>query len=185
MKRAGHLLAALVVIGAASIIAMLVHEGGHTVVALSYGGKITYFEVLTGFKLYPGVELVPWVGSVARVGYDLPKITRFQSGLLVLAGSGSTALLSYAALMVGWKRRGLARLFWLWLARLMAIDIVTYSFLPLVGLDHWVFFGGGYPEPFYGAQALGVTGWAYFPLIVLHGLLSGWLIYRATRREKS
>lgn len=185
MKRVGYLIGAILVIVAASLIGMLVHEGGHTVVALAYGGKVTYVEILTGFKLYPGVELVPWTRSVARVGFDLPKITKFQSGFLALAGSGATAFLSYLALAIGWKQRGLAKLFWLWLAGLMAIDIVTYSLLPLIGLDHWVFVGGGYPEPYYGARAMGVPAWVYFPVIVAHALLSGWLVYQAIRKEKN
>jgi len=184
MKSLISFAAVILVIGAASLLGIAAHEGGHALVGLAYGGKITYFEVLTGFQLYPQIALVPWTRSVARLGLDLPSLAKWQHGLLALAGSGLTALLSYPALIIGRKQRGWSRLFWLWLGGLLAVDIVAYSLLPLIGVSHWIFFGGTYPEPYAGAQALGLPAWAYFTLLAGHTLAAGALLIPALRWKR-
>ena len=164
------------------VLATLIHEIGHGLTAEILGGKFL------NFYIYPGIQVWPdfghpytgnWDNSLAYMYYDYGpgwQPDGWQNGFVLLMGSGTNLLLATIAIVLLWLFRptGLLRLF-LIAESIMFLDIVFYTFLPLLGLRHFFFIGGKIPEPLDGAMLIGssrpVFLTAVFALLILYTLI--------------
>lgn len=129
---------AILFVGVA-VIGVLIHETGHAVMAEWQGGEFDYIAVYPGWIIYPfdRIESVASAGPViawARY-YPLENWTQTQDGLVDLAGSLSTTLVSILSLLVllVFKPKGLTRLTLVAFSCLLFIDLLRYSSVPLIG----------------------------------------------------
>jgi hypothetical protein len=157
-----------------------VHELGHGLTTLALGGE---FHALYA---WPGVQVWPHPGrrltqlqmsNIGLVHLDFPtewEDDGWQEGLIGLMGSGSNLIAAALALATLWAFRPRGGLFYLLAAEsLMFLDILLYTFLPLVGLRHFFIVGGAYPEPLVSARMLGIPGWAFMPgILTISALLA-------------
>jgi len=155
----------------------IVHEAGHGITAVIFGGEIHSVAIMPGIQLYPTVQLQPWGGCVAQIGHS-PLGNPWQSGLTKIMGSGLTAIVGYFAIAVLFVARPqkLARFAWLSIAILFIWDIIAYSVFPALGLKHWIFIGGVDPEPVIGAAEIGIAPTIYYFGLVIHAVASNGLI---------
>jgi hypothetical protein len=168
---------------------LVLHEAGHIVFCLLFGGKIESLAILPGIQLYPHFSRLPWDGWLANITFQPPTL-RWQHGLVLFMGSGTTALLGCCALALLYtlKPSGLSRLFWLATAVLFNMDIIAYSIFPIFGMRHWLFIGGSRPEPLTGVLGMGLSQEAYFILLASYTIVLSVLIlrgYRQIRKPKT
>jgi hypothetical protein len=152
---------------------LFIHELGHGIIACIFGGTITYFNIMPGIELYPGISYHPWNGFVAQIGYDLPHLTSFQKGFIDFMGSGATFFVAGIILfsLVVFKPHGNIRRILFLTAALFPLDILAYSIFPALGWRHWIIFGGRTAEPVNGAIAMGMPAYAYYFVLGLCILL--------------
>lgn len=145
MKRIKVAFVILASLLAASLVSLVVHEGGHAVTARAFGADITRVQLFwlqfvddpqTGW----GVRWETWelggdyFGSVRWTEGDPPPTT-WQRGLSKLMGSGSSTLLGLSALaFLLWRPRP-SRFPWLtvFIVLVAVADIFTYAVVPMVG----------------------------------------------------
>ena len=179
-------------LGIVSVLGLFIHELGHGLTAEVLGGKFKALYVLPGIqiwpnpgRLYPGV----WSGyfGLAQYAYGPDwKPDSWQVGAVEFMGSGSTlfaAILALGALFLfhplGWPRLLLLT------CVLMFADLLFYTFLPLIGLRHWIVFGGNVPEPLEGALKLGISQWSFLLFVILVSALMIWGVVKAVRMQSS
>ncbi|NIV30936.1 MAG: hypothetical protein GWN58_16030, partial [Anaerolineae bacterium] len=168
-----------IALGFVGVVGLFVHELGHGITAEVLGGEFEGLYVMPGVQVWPhpGKPYADeWQGYVGLAEYDPNwEIDSWQDGVVDLMGSGSTLLVAALALGALWLFRPRGWLRRLLLAEvLMFADILLYTFLPLLGLRHWFFFGGDYPEPLEGAMKLGVPQWTFMLLVALVSALMVW-----------
>ncbi|MEW6030511.1 MAG: hypothetical protein AB1554_13655 [Chloroflexota bacterium] len=154
------LLAVIVIFG----INFLVHEFGHCITMDLAGGKCEGVYAPPGVKLWPLDGLgdpypypEDWDNSMGRTVYDEVPPMQKARGFVSFAGSGSTALLSFVAMLALWilEPRGWGRTL-LMIEALFFGDLLFYTILPeWFGLRHLFLWGGDYPEPLEGAVSMG------------------------------
>jgi hypothetical protein len=164
----------LLALGLVGILSFFVHELGHGLTTVALGGKFHALYVWPGIEIWPdpGQRLTARrMSNIGLVHLDYPAEWgegSFQDGLVGLMGSGSNLLaaaLALATLLAFHPRGGL---FYLLVAEsLMFLDILLYTFLPLVGLRHFFIVGGASPEPLSSAQMLGIPAWAFMLAVLL------------------
>jgi hypothetical protein len=164
-----RLLAVFALILLVAIGGLFLHEAGHGLAALLLGGRITLLRVMPGIQLFPKIALVPWKGNVAAIGIDLPAGTTRQYAFVALMGSSLTFLLGLAAglSLLLFKPTGWLRVLFVITALALPLDMITYSIFPVLGLRHWILFGGKKPEPLMGAVGLGVPPAVYYTVLAL------------------
>jgi hypothetical protein len=163
-----------------AIMSVFLHEAGHGLMVILFGGIITYFEVMPGLQLFPIIAWHHWSGVVASISYSLPASTPdFLVGVIQLMGSGMTACIALLALrlLVITRPRGMIRTILLVTAFLMPLDILTYSLFPRLGWRHWIFVGGTKPEPLDGAILMGIPTWVFnvglgLYILLIYGVLA-------------
>ncbi len=183
LRAAGACLLTLALLAPAGL---LVHEMGHGLTALALGGRFTALYVWPGRELWPHPGQPyrgAWQGQAGAALYIpgadwQPGGWRF--GVTALMGSGANVLLAALAQILlgclhprrGWARRLLLGASWLFL------DLTLYTFLPLLGLRHFLFLGGAAPEPLEGAAQAGVPAGIF---LLLAGSVSIWMARGARR----
>ena len=181
-----------VILGTVSVVGLIIHELGHGLTAEILGGEFKTFFVMPGIQLwphpgkpYPGT----WPGYIglAQFGYGPGwTVDSWQVGIILLMGSGSTLLVGICALSTLWVFHPLGWLRYVFrVSSLMFIDVLFYTFLPTVGLRHWIFFGGHTPEPLEGALILGVPRWIFMLVIALVSTLLLWGLVMQMRQYRS
>jgi hypothetical protein len=167
-------IAFLLALGLVGILSFFVHELGHGLTTVALGGK---FHAL---YIWPGVQVWPHPGrrltqhrmsNIGLAHLDFPadwEEEGWQEGLVGLAGSGSNLVAAGLALAALWAFRPRGWLFYLLAAEsLLFLDILLYTFLPLVGLRHFFIVGGASPEPLLSALMLGIPAWAFMLAVLL------------------
>lgn len=158
----------LLALGLTGVLSFFVHELGHGLTTLALGGEFHALYVWPGIEIWPdpGQRLTARrMSNIGLVHLDFPSEwveDGWQEGLIGLMGSGSNlaaaalALLALRALRpTGW------RFLLLTAESLMFLDILLYTFLPLIGLRHFFLIGGSHPEPLESALMLGIPAWAF------------------------
>jgi hypothetical protein len=145
--------------------------------------------------VWPGVQIYPhlglpyegeWGTAIAKTSYAITQDwAAWQDGLVLLMGSGVNLLLAALALGSLWLARPRGWLRTLLIAQaLMYEDILLYVLLPeLLGLRHYVIFGGSKPEPVNGAELLGCPRPVFVALIVAVSALMTWGLVAYARRH--
>ena len=156
------------------ILGLFIHECGHGVTAELLGGEFKALFVFPGIQVWPQLGLPypgEWHGYVglAHFAYG-PEwdSDSWRVGAVHIMGSGSTLLIAVLALgaLSYFHPKGWLRLLLL-SSSFMFIDLLFYTFLPLMGLPHWIFFGGRSPEPLEGALQLGIPQWLFLVFVIL------------------
>lgn len=154
---------------------------GHGLAGVLCGGRLTYVKLL-GFRVWPQLYWDRWEGYGAC---GIEGITGYTGEkLMELAGSGSTWLVSVAAIVLLWTRRGHG---WprviLVLLGLWWIDLFTYT-LPTWGLRRSVLWGGTYSEPYEAAVALGIPGWLFQTFVIVSSVALATALIVRLRRDR-
>ncbi len=163
---------------------LLVHEIGHCLTLNAAGG------VCEGVYVYPGVQLLPlsrfgekfvgdWNGALGYTVYAQVPPDEFARGLVLLMGSGSTALLAALALLLVWTLHPKGTLRAALLVQAISFaDVLFYTLLPeWFGLRHFFFIGGTTPEPLEGAMKMGIPKNLFIAAVILYAalMLGGWI----------
>lgn len=168
----------VVILAVMAFIGLLVHEFGHGLSAVFQGGEID------GIYVFPGIEIYPDFGTryqgdypnnpgLARTSPGQPFFTDAQSGFVTLMGAGATFAFSVVGLFglyILAPRKRLLQFVWVALA-IWYLDIVTYTFLPSIGLRHWIIIGGSNPEPLNGAERMGISSGLFMAYVAVVGIL--------------
>lgn len=165
------------------------HELGHGLTALMLGGKIHALYLWPGAQIWPGWDWPThphYTGFVAAISFSDAsdwQAALWKPGLVVLMGSGANLMLAFLAVsMLEYRRSaGLLKYFLVALS-LLFLDIFCYTFLPLVGLRHFIMLGGAYPEPLIGARLLGVSDVISIGSITVISLWMSMQLYRSLFR---
>lgn len=180
----------VVTLSLVGVVSLFIHELGHGIATEALGGKFEGLYVMPGVQVWPhpGQPYAEeWQGYVglADLRYDPDwALDGWQAGLVDLMGSGSNLLAAVLALGALWMLRPFG-----WLRRLlvaetlMFTDILLYTFLPQIGLQHLFFIGGAYAEPLEGAVKLGCPAWAFMLLVALISILMAWGLDEFVRRN--
>lgn len=153
-----------------------VHEGGHVLAAIALGEQLQSIVVLPGLQIYPHFELVEWQYWVARVSFSDRFDSQFAAGLVGLSGSIANAVVAYVALAVLYLKDTptWVRVFLLNVVFVLGLDVVTYTFLPPIGLRHWVLVGGAHSETLAAAYRLGIPLALFVAATAVHGAAIIW-----------
>jgi hypothetical protein len=165
---------------------LLGHELGHALGAVLVGGSVQEVGVAPGVVLYPELRRVPWTGLLGWVR-TAGVTTDPARGVVRLSGCAATLLLALVAagLLSGWRPTSRWIRHALVAGTLLCLDGLTYTFLPLLGLRHWIVLGGHEPEPLVGLDLLGWPRWIGVAVALAGGLACGLALGRYWRRERS
>lgn len=155
------------------------HEIGHSIPVLISGGSIKRIVIF-------GIELIPDFGRNSHldlVAFFSPSwylgqaTNNFWLGLMLFSGSGFTLLISYISIFSLWfcKVKRTLRLF-LIVSSFHFLDILTYSFLPLLGFPHRLIVGSHNMEPVEGLMKMGLSKTSSL-LLILILILVGVAVY--------
>ena len=162
---------------------VLLHELGHAVVLEIGGGKTDFITMMPGLEIYPELKVIPWNGYAGMVQPERWPDPPYWYWFYFM-GSGSTLLAAYLCLpIIAWTR-GAVRVTVAMFAVWCAWDIILYSTLPLVGIPHWVLFGGPTAEPYLAAMGLEILVWEYFIYLAVHTLFFHLLLRRCWRGRR-
>jgi hypothetical protein len=171
-------------------VSSIIHEAAHGLTAQIVGGDCLWISVWPGVQLYPhpGQRYEgEWGTSIAKTAYAITEDwADWQDGLVLLMGSGVNLLLAALALGSLWLFRPGGWLRTLLIAEsLMIEDILLYALLPeLLGLRHYVFFGGSKPEPVNRAELLGCPRPVFVTLTALVSASMLWGLTAYLRRHR-
>jgi hypothetical protein len=177
LKCVGYFLLAAVI----ALLGLAIHEAGHAVTAVLCGGQVTKIQLLT-LQIWPAIRWVEWDGMFGGIWFKGAD----QRGLILLMGSGTTALLGLCAavLLQVAAPRSFFRKVCLTAAVLMPLDILSYSIFPALGWRHWILFGGYAIEPLEGALEMGIPQVAYYAGLAVYALAWCGLVLFGLRRRK-
>lgn len=148
------------------LVMAFVHELGHAVWGIAFGGKLTYMKVAY-LEIYPRLALTPvFVLGLVRVQ---GLTTEFASGLFLLGGSMTTNAVSWllALNLLRAKPGSRTRIALMILGLFGLLDLPFYVLFPQMGLRHWIFIGGVTPEPLIGARKMGIPDHMFYAVTVL------------------
>lgn len=174
----------LLALGLAGVLSFFVHELGHGLATLALGGEFHALYVWPGIEIWPDPGQRLTARSMSNIGLvqlDFPSEWAedgWQEGLIGLMGSGSNLVAAALALLALRALRPTGWLFYLLATEsLMFLDILLYTFLPLIGLRHFFFIGGSHPEPLVSAMMLGIPAWAFMlGVLFISALMAGGVI---------
>jgi hypothetical protein len=159
----------------------LIHEAGHAFCGMALGGTLSRMQV-AWFTLYPNLGIAPQfkLGKVIVTGLSTP----IQQGSFLLAGSLATNIAAWLiAIPTNTANLGTRTGFTLrTLGVIGLLDLPLYTFLPLLGLRHWILLGNNQPEPLIGAREMGIPDLLFFPLVIAL-TVALILVYSETTRE--
>jgi hypothetical protein len=178
LKYAGYVLLAAVI----ALLGLAIHEAGHAATAVLCGGQVTKIQLLT-LQIWPAIRWADWDGMFGGIWFTGAD----QRGLILLMGSGTTALLGLcAAIMLQIAApRSFFRKVCLTAAVLLPLDILSYSIFPALGWRHWILFGGYGIEPLEGALEMGIPRAVYYIGLAVYAFVCyGWILFGLRRREE-
>lgn len=196
LRFVGNLLLLLLAAVIAVVFNFIFHEFGHCITIDQVGGKCEGVYAPPGVKIWPpsGIGdpyLGEWDNAMGMTVYEEAAPTQAARGFVSLMGSGSSALVSFVALLALWilEPRG----WWRTLLMIQALffgDLLFYTILPeWFGLRHFFFIGGSTAEPLEGAVNMGIergdfiTGvLAYSGVMFVAWLGYAWMSWRKGRR---
>jgi hypothetical protein len=181
MNRMGRTAGWLFLALAVALLGLVIHETGHGLTAVLCGGQVTKIKLLA-LQIWPAMRWTEWDGLFGGIWYRGTD----RDGLVLLMGSGSTALLGLcAAIALQFTgSRSFLRTVCLAAAVLLPLDILSYSIFPALGLRHWILFGGYGIEPLEGALAMGIPRAAYYAgLAVWAAVCYGLVLFHLRRKE--
>ena len=134
----------------------VIHELGHLVMGWATGVPIWGATVLHLRVIPFTLELVPGP-TLYSITFGAPP-NQLAEGLRAAAGCGSTLLVALVALSLRRRSRpahefldGLSLVF-----ALGGLDLVTYAWIPPLGIPRWILFGAHHSEPAVAAALLGI-----------------------------
>jgi len=143
-----------------------VHESGHAFWGIAVGGRLTYMKIAY-FEIYPRFTITPQfcLGCVEVAGL----LTDFEHGLFLLGGSLTTNIISWllALILLKTKFQYRTQVALKILGLFGLLDLPFYVVFPQIGLRHWIFLGGGTPEPLLGARNIGIPDPVFYVTTVL------------------
>ena len=156
-----------------------VHEFGHAVWGVAAGGRLAYIKVAY-LEIYPRLALTPnFALGLVRVD----GLTGFTHGLFLLGGSVTTNIVSWllALILLKSKLGSRMRVGLMILGLFGLLDLPLYVLLPQIGLQHWIFLGGGVPEPLIGAREIGMPDPVFYALTLFSTLGLALLYFESLR----
>jgi len=181
----------LIVLGLVAVLNLLIHEFGHCITLDKVGGKCEGVYVYPGVKIWPLSEWADeyprtWRGWVGLANPAQSAPSESVDGLVSLMGSGSTAIVSFVALLGLYAFRPKRGMRTLLLAQsVMFIDLLTYTILPRwFGLPHFFFIGGTSPEPLDGAVQMGISESTFIAAVLIFSLLMTMGVIRYVSRKR-
>ena len=181
----------LLVFMVVAVLNLLLHEVGHCITMIAVGGGCEGMYVYSGIQIYPLSEFGQeygegWpqeaLGAAVSAG-SAP--SEWAGGLISLMGSGTTAILSFLALIGLYlfrPRGGRRRL--VVAQSLMFLDLLTYTILPhWFGLPHFFVIGGTRPEPLNGALQMGISETAFVAGVLIFSLVMTLGLVRYVRQN--
>lgn len=156
------------------------HEFGHALWGTAAGGRLNYMQI-TYLVVYPRLMVTPLfrLGYVEVTGLS----TSFRHGLFLLGGSLTTNIVSWLLALILLKRdfghRTQVSLKVLGFFGLL--DLPFYVIFPQIGLRHWIFLGGNWPEPLIGAREVGIPDPLFYTVVTLSTLGLVLLYYKPLR----
>jgi hypothetical protein len=142
---------------------------------------VTKIQLLT-LQIWPAIRWVSWDGMFGGIWFRGAD----QHGLILLMGSGTTALLGLCAaiaLQIA-APRSFFRTVCLAAAVLLPLDILSYSIFPALGWRHWILFGGYGIEPLEGALEMGIPRAVYYIGLAVYALACYGLVFMRLRRRE-
>jgi hypothetical protein len=160
---------------AGALLCKVVHESGHALTAVLLGGTIESVRVRLPLPSSPGFF---------RIEYSLSG-SPWRRGLAGLMGTGGTAVVAYALLLVAMRYRSVSwpQCVLLPVSVVCAWDMFLYGTLPLLGLHRFIVFGGNHAEPVEAAQMMGVPKWLFLSALALSFVVFHGLWYWALQRH--
>jgi len=143
-----------------------VHEFGHALWGSAVGGRLSYMQIAY-LIVYPRLAITSefCLGCVQVSG-----ITQsFEHGIFLLGGSLTTNIVSWVLGLFLVKRefRRTASVSLRILGFFGLLDLPFYVLFPQIGLQHWIFLGGKWPEPLIGAREAGIPDPIFYAGIIL------------------
>lgn len=157
-----------------------VHEFGHTLWGTALGGRLNYMQIAY-FVVYPRLAITPLfrLGYVEVTGLS----TSFRHGLFLLGGSLTTNIVSWLLALILLKKQSGDRtqVSFKILGFFGLLDLPFYVVFPQIGLQHWIFMGGDWPEPLAGARETGIPDPLFYTVVILSTLGLVLLYYKPLR----
>jgi hypothetical protein len=147
-----------------------IHEFGHAIWGTVVGGRLTYMQIAF-FEIYPRLAITPQF-QLGLVRVDKLSYGSFEYGLMLLGGSVTTNIVSWliAIILLKMSLSKKTKVALKSLGLFGILDLPFYVVFPKLGLRHWIFFGGGLPEPLMGAEMVGIPNLFFYLLILISTL---------------
>jgi hypothetical protein len=136
------------------ILLSLLHEAGHLLVGWATGSEVWEVTFLRR-KVFPFTLEPVEVPALYRITFGAPP-NPLAEGLRLAGGCGATLSVAFASLLL---RKRPAHPFlrgFLLAISLGGFDLVTYAWIPPLGLPRWILFGARHSEPAAAAARLGI-----------------------------
>jgi hypothetical protein len=145
------------------------HEFGHALWGTAVGGRLNYMQI-TYLVVYPRLTVTP----LFRLGYvEVTELsTSFRHGVFLLGGSFTTNIVSWLLALILLKRHfgHRTQVSLKILGFFGLLDLPFYVVFPQIGLRHWIFLGGNWPEPLIGAREVGIPDPLFYTVVILSTL---------------
>jgi len=145
------------------------HEFGHALWGTAVGGRLNYMQI-TYLVVYPRLAVTPLfrLGYVEVTGLSTPS----RHGLFLLGGSLTTNTVSWLLALILLKRQfgHRTQVSLKILGFFGLLDLPFYVVFPQIGLRHWIFLGGNWPEPLIGAREVGIPDPLFYTVVTLSTL---------------
>ena len=153
-----------------------IHEFGHEIWGTAVGGRLTYMQIAF-FEIYPRQAITPQF-QLGLVRVDKLSYGSVEYGLMLLGGSVTTNIVSWliAIILVKMSLNKKTKVALKSLGLFGILDLPFYVVFPKLGLRHWIFFGGGLPEPLMGAEMVGIPN-LFFNLFIIISTLGMVFLY--------
>jgi hypothetical protein len=156
------------------------HEFGHALWGTGVGGRLNYMQIAY-LVVYPRLTVTPLfrLGYVEVTGLS----TTFRHGLFLLGGSLTTNIVSWLLALILLKRHfgHRTQVSLKILGFFGLLDLPFYVVFPQIGLQHWIFLGGNWPEPLIGAREAGIPDPLFYTVVILSTLGLILLYYKPLR----
>ena len=157
-----------------------VHEFGHALWGSAVGGRLNYMQIAY-LVVYPRLAITPQfrLGYVEVTGLS----TSFKHGLFLMGGSLTTNMVSWLLALILLKRKfgHRTQVSLKILGFFGLLDLPFYVVFPQMGLRHWIFLGGNWPEPLIGAREMGISDPLFYTVVILTTLGLIFLYYKPLR----
>ena len=158
-----------------------VHEFGHAVWGIAVGGHLKYMQIAY-LVVYPRLAVTPsfLLGYVEVADLSTP----FAHGVFLLGGSLTTNIVSWLLALILLKKQfgDRTQVSLKILGFFGLLDLPLYVVFPQIGLQHWIFLGGNWPEPLTGAREMGIPDPLFYTAVILSTIGLVLLYHRPLRQ---